>query len=117
MINLDPAAPPPPPPPPQPPPPPPPNQPPTVSLTSPANGASFRSPATISLAANAADPDGSVARVEFFRGTTRLGEDTSAPYTLQWTFAVGNHTLTARATDNGGATTTSSPVTIRVKKR
>jgi hypothetical protein len=93
------------------------NQPPTVSLTSPSNGASFRSPATVSLAANAADPDGTVARVEFFRGTTRLGEDTSAPYTLQWTFAVGNHTLTARATDNGGATTTSSPVTIRVKKR
>jgi Domain of unknown function (DUF1929)/Bacterial Ig domain len=113
MVNLDPAAPPPPPP----PPPPPLNQPPTVSLTSPSNGASFRAPATISLAASAADPDGSVAKVEFFRGTTRLGEDTSAPYTLQWTFGVGNHTLTARATDNGGATATSSPRTIRVKKR
>jgi chitinase len=58
-----------------------------------------------------------VAKVEFFRGTTRLGEDTSAPYTLQWTFGVGNHTLTARATDNGFATATSSPRTIRVKKR
>jgi hypothetical protein len=109
MVNLDPAAP--------PPPPPPANLPPTVSLTWPSNGASFKSPATISLEANAADPDGSVARVEFFRGATRLGEVMSSPYTLPWTFGVGNHTLTARATDNGDATTTSSPVTIRVKKR
>jgi Domain of unknown function (DUF1929)/Bacterial Ig domain len=60
-------------------PPPPPNQPPTVSLTSPADQAIFTAPAKISLAATAADPDGSVARVEFFSGTTKLGEDTIAP--------------------------------------
>ena len=111
MVNLDAAAPP-------PPPPPPPNQAPTVSLTSPATGASFTSPAKLSLAANAADSDGSVARVEFFNGATKLGEDTSAPYTTQWNSgAAGSYTLTARATDNAGATTTSSPVTITVKKK
>jgi Big-like domain-containing protein len=99
-------------------PPPPPNQPPTVSLTSPPNGATFRSPATISLAATAGDPDGSVVRVEFFRNGTRLAQDTTAPYTFSWNVsATGNHTLTARATDNAGATTTSSPVTVRVRKR
>jgi hypothetical protein len=97
---------------------PPPNQSPTVSLTSPSNGASFTSPAKISLAATAGDPDGSVTRVEFFNGATRLSEDTTAPYTGQWNVgAAGNYTLTARATDNTGATTTSSPVAITVKKK
>jgi Domain of unknown function (DUF1929)/Bacterial Ig domain len=100
--------------------PPPPNQPPSVSLTSPAPGVTFTAPAKIPLAANAADPDGSVARVEFFSGTTKLGEDTSAPYTFQWNAGpslAGNHTLSARATDNAGRATTSSTVTITVKKK
>jgi Galactose oxidase-like, Early set domain/Bacterial Ig domain/PA14 domain len=109
---------PPPPPPPPPPPAPPPNQLPSVSLTSPSNGASFSSPAKLSLAATASDPDGTVTRVEFFNGTTKLGEDTTAPYTIQWNVgAAGEYTLTARATDNAGATTTSSPVTITVTKK
>jgi hypothetical protein len=101
-----------------PPPPPPPNQAPSVSLTSPANGASLTSPAKISLAATASDTDGTVVRVEFFNAATKLGEDTTAPYTSQWNVgAAGTYTLTARATDNSGAVTTSSPVTITVKKK
>jgi hypothetical protein len=110
MVTLDDSA---------PPPPPPPNQLPSVSLTSPASGAVYTAPAKIQLAANAADTDGSVARVEFFSGTTKLGEDTSAPYTLQWNAgpsAAGSHALSARATDNAGGATTSSTRTITVKK-
>ena len=111
MVTVDAAAPP-------PPPPPPPNEPPTVSLTSPTNGARFTSPAKMTLAATAADSDGTVTRVEFFNGTARLGEDTSAPYAIQWNVgAAGTYTLTARATDNGGATKTSSPVTVTVTKK
>ena len=111
MVTVDSAAPP-------PPPPPPPNQPPTVSLTSPSNGASFTVSTPISLAASAADADGQVTKVEFFRGATKLGDDTTAPYTGQWTpSSPGTNSLTARATDNVGATTTSSPVTIKVRKR
>ena len=103
---------------PPPPPPPPPNQPPTVSLTSPSNGTSFTAPAKISLRANAADPDGSVTRVEFFNGATKVAEDTSAPYSVQWnTGAAGTYSLTARATDNAGATTTSSGITVRITKK
>ena len=105
-------------PPPPPPPPPPPNQPPSASLTSPPNGATFTSPAKLSLAANASDADGTVVRVEFFNNGTKLGEDTSAPYTLRWNVAAaGTYTLTARATDNAGAITTSSAVTITVRKK
>ena len=100
------------------PPPPPANQPPTVTLTSPATGAVFTSPAKIALAATASDSDGSVVRVQFFNGATQVAEDTTAPYTAKWNVgAAGTYTLTARATDNAGAVTTSSAATITVKKK
>jgi Bacterial Ig domain/Domain of unknown function (DUF1929) len=125
MVALDAAAPPPPQPPPPPPPPsppppppPPPNQLPTVVLTSPASGARFTSPAKMSLAATASDAYGTIVRVEFFNGTTRLGEDTTAPYTLKWnTGSAGTPSLTARATDNAGGTKTSAAVTVTVAKK
>jgi len=89
--------------------------PPTVSLTAPANNATFTVPTTINLAATAADADGTIAQVTFFKGTELLGTDTSAPYTFAWTNATtGTHTLTARATDNNGLVTVSTPVTISV---
>ena len=70
------------------------------------------------IAATASDPDGTVARVEFFNGATKLGEDTTAPYTTQWNVgAAGRYTVTARATDNTGAATTSNPITITVTKK
>jgi hypothetical protein len=98
-----------------PPPPPPPNQPPTVTLTQPPNGATFTAPATVSLAATASDSDGTVTKVEFFNGTTKLGEDTTAPYTFTWSgVGGGTYSLTAKATDEDGATTTSSASTITV---
>ncbi len=56
------------------------NNSPTASITSPTNGASFTAPATVALNATATDSDGTVARVEFFSGSTKLGEDTSSPY-------------------------------------
>ena len=92
-----------------------PNSPPTVSITSPAGGASFIAPATVSVTANAADSDGTVASVAFFANGTAIGTDTAAPYTATFAnVAAGTYTLTAVATDNQGATTTSSPVQITV---
>jgi regulation of enolase protein 1 (concanavalin A-like superfamily) len=91
------------------------NQPPTVSLTAPSNGASFNTGATVSLTASAADSDGSVASVAFYRGSTLLGRDTTAPYSYSWgSVPAGSYSLTAVATDNDGATTTSSAVSITV---
>jgi len=88
---------------------------PTVSLTSPANGALFTAPATIALAASATDADGSIAQVEFFQGAALLATVTSAPYTHTLTnVAAGTYSFTARATDNQGATTTSTAVTVTV---
>jgi len=89
--------------------------PPTVSITSPANGATFVLSSTpVTIAANAADSDGTVSQVEFFVDGTSVGVDNSSPYSFNWSATVGNKTLTAVATDNSNATTTSAPVNISV---
>jgi chitinase len=91
------------------------NQPPSVSITSPANNATFTSPANVTITASASDADGSVTKVEFYNGATKLGEATASPYSYTWSnVANGSYTLTAKATDNGGAVSTSSAVTITV---
>jgi hypothetical protein len=91
------------------------NSPPAAALTQPANGAAFAAPATVSLTATASDADGTVTTVEFFNGATKLGEDTTAPYGLTWSSVpAGTYRLTARATDNLGASTTSAASTITV---
>ena len=91
------------------------NQPPTVSLTAPTAGASFTAGSSITVSANAADSDGSVSKVEFFRGGTSLGIDTSAPYSVTWANAsAGSHTFKAVATDNNNAVTSSATVSVTV---
>jgi hypothetical protein len=91
------------------------NQHPTVTLTAPASGATGTAPASFALSATAADSDGTVSKVAFYAGGTRLGEDSTAPYAWSWTnVAVGSYALTAVATDNTGATTTSATVTVSV---
>jgi len=91
------------------------NQSPSVNITSPANNASFTPPATVNITANASDADGSIARVEFYNGGTKLGEDNSSPYAYSWTnIAAGTYNITARAIDNANASTTSATVTITV---
>ncbi|WP_146052790.1 Ig-like domain-containing protein [Aquimarina sp. I32.4] len=89
--------------------------PPIVSITSPINNQSITQGQTISIKASASDFDGSVSKVEFFQGNTKLGEDTTSPYSYSWTNApVGSYNLTVVATDNENATTTSTGVSITV---
>lgn len=89
------------------------NTPPTVALTASATALTLGQ--TVSLNATAADTDGSVAKVEFYVGTTKLGETSTAPYRLSWTpTAAGTYALTAVATDNQGATTTSAAASVAV---
>ena len=91
------------------------NQPPTATLTAPANGATFTAPATITLTATAADANGTVARVEFYNGTTLLGSDTTAPYSFAWSSVpAGTYALKATAVDNAGATGSSAIATVTV---
>lgn len=79
--------------------------PPTVNITNPDDGQSFTAPASISISATATNSDGSISRVEFFNGSTKLGEDLTSPYSFTWSnVAAGNYSLTARATDDSGGT-------------
>ena len=90
------------------------NQPPTVAMTGPLNGATFTAPATIRLTANASDSDG-ISKVEFFQGTTLVNTQITFPYDFTWSnVQSGTYTLTARAFDNKGAVTTSSPINVTV---
>jgi predicted RNA-binding Zn ribbon-like protein len=91
------------------------NKPPTVTLTAPTNGSSFTAPASITLSANASDTDGTIAKVEFYNGTTLLNTDTTSSYSFTWSnVAAGTYTVKAIAYDNSGATATSATSTITV---
>jgi hypothetical protein len=87
---------------------------PTVTVTAPADGATLTAPAVAAATANATDTDGTVARVEFFDAGVSLGADTTSPFSIVVDWGVGAHVLTAKATDNQGASTTSAPVSFTV---
>ncbi|HWC26732.1 MAG TPA: Ig-like domain-containing protein, partial [Solirubrobacteraceae bacterium] len=96
------------------------NAPPAVAITAPGDGDVFGWKEPVTIGATASDSDGSVRKVEFFSndGVTKLGEDTTAPYSFTWRKATsGTHSLRARATDDGGAVTTSAAVRITVRDR
>ena len=90
------------------------NTPPTVTIDSPTNGASFTAPAIVPITAAAQDSDGSVTNVSFFDGATLLGATNHTPYTVSASLAAGAHALTAVATDNLGLSATSSVVNVTV---
>lgn len=97
------------------------NQPPTgVAVTKPLNGATFTAPASITLESSASDSDGNIVSIQYYYGGSNLiatidATQTAAPYSYGWTgVAGGNYSLTVKATDNQGATTTSSAIAITV---
>ena len=91
---------------------------PLVTLTNPPDGASVMLesvPGVLNLGASASDSDGTIAKVDFYAGTIKLGTATGSPYGFQWTNPPsGSYTLTAVATDNSGASTVSAPATVSV---
>ena len=53
--------------------------------------------------------------MDFYTGTSLIGTATAAPYALTWSgVGIGSYSVTAVATDNGGATTTSPAVSLTV---
>jgi chitodextrinase len=91
------------------------NFPPTVNLTAPTQGANYQPPANITLTASPNDSDGTIARVDFYNGSTLLGTSVAAPYSYAWNnVPAGTYTLSAVAFDNLGASGSSSGVTITV---
>ncbi len=92
-----------------------PSQLPTIQINNPTNGTSFMAPANITIAAVAASSNSTISKVEFFSSTNLIGTKTSFPYSLTWSnVAPGSYRLTAKTTDNVGATWLSDSVTVVV---
>lgn len=92
--------------------------PPSVTITSPADGSTFSAGAPVTLTANASDSDGTVTSVQFFADGVLVGDDSTAPYSVAWTPLQkrdGTFTfLNALATDNFGITTLSRTINVTV---
>ena len=101
------------------------NAPPTVSVGIAVKGTTYKPGTTrfslqakggtarFNLQAAAAD-DGAVTKVEYLQGTISIGSVTVPPYYLGQNLGVGTYTYTAKATDNQGAASTSTAITIEV---
>ncbi|MFO0654613.1 MAG: M4 family metallopeptidase [Polyangia bacterium] len=88
--------------------------PPTATLTAPSAGSTLTG--TVTVSASATDNIG-VASVDFYAGTTLIGTDTTAPYSISFnstTVANGSYTLTAKAKDGAGNVGTSAGVAVTV---
>lgn len=94
-----------------------PNSRPFVTIASPTTGTTYVGPTTVTLSATATDNDGTITSVNFYEGRTLIG--TAAPiggnqYQLSFTANFGPHTLVAVATDSGGRSTLSEPISVFV---
>jgi len=86
-----------------------------VEITAPTATSPFLAPASIDISATASTASSSIARVEFYNGTTKLGEDNSAPFQYTWDgVEKGSYSITAVAYDANGEKATSQPVDISV---
>jgi hypothetical protein len=89
------------------------NQAPSVMLLAPTTVIAGN--AGIQLSANPTDPDGNIAKVEFFEGAVKLGERLTAPWVLSVPAAnAANRTFFARVTDAGNLTSDSLTRTVQV---
>jgi beta-glucanase (GH16 family) len=80
-----------------------PNNPPTVTITSPTEGAN-PPVGDILIQATASDSDGYITSVKFYNGNEYLGEDTTAPYSFNWTGVTnGCYTIIVDANDDDNA--------------
>jgi len=87
-------------------------------VTGPSSSSTYTAPVDISLLAQSLETGGSITKVEFYQGSVLIGVGTALSggyYYLGWSHvAPGNYSVTAKATDNLGAVTTSSPLTFTV---
>lgn len=90
--------------------------PPSVSITAPSNNAIFEPNSDIILEATATD-DRAITKVDFYQGTTLLGTDATSPYSYSWqNVSIGTYSITAKAYDNDGESSTSNSVKITVEE-
>ena len=93
------------------------NHAPTIELTSPASGAEFVFPATVTLAATASDnaADGVLRQVQFFVNGEPMGTATKAPFETDWAVTTpGDYEITAAVTDFHYQVVTTAPASVTV---
>jgi N-acetyl-beta-hexosaminidase len=89
---------------------------PTVSITSPANGATVTG--NVRVTASASDSQSGVSSVAFYVDNTLIGTSNISPWQVQWNtkkITAGQHVLTAVATDRVGNRATSTAITVTVR--
>lgn len=92
--------------------------PPIIGFESPDDRSVQFAPATMVLYASAGRADELVEKVEFFEGSTRLGEVADQPWSLIWRdITAGEHVLTAVVSFTDGTSRTSAPLAVTVYER
>ncbi len=88
---------------------------PALILTAPATNSTIFVNSSVSISANASDPDGTINKVEFFAGSVLIGVDSIYPYSVQWSPSqVGIIGILAKAIDNDGKFTFTDANVIEV---
>lgn len=88
---------------------------PFINITLPLGGSTYTRLSDIDIEAFASDEDGTIVKVDFYVGTTKLGTDSIVPYQSQIKSAAeGVHHISAIAWDNDGLSTQSSTVIVNV---
>ena len=91
------------------------NQLPTIALTEPVEGTSFKAASPRRLVATASDADGTVTKVQFFADDKLIGEDSETPFESDWTpTTAASVVLTAVATDDREGQSTSDAINVTV---
>ena len=95
------------------------NSAPTVSLTNPDNNSVYvEGDSPFLFKASVSDAENNLSKVEFFSNGTKEGERTSTPLSITYIPTVGGtYSLTAKATDSYGASTTSAARSISFRTR
>ncbi|SIT74776.1 Por secretion system C-terminal sorting domain-containing protein [Pontibacter indicus] len=86
-----------------------------VAISSPANNSSFAAGSNVELKVTFTDLARTWTKVEYLAGTTVIGSSTTQPFNFTWRpTTAGSYSITARATDSGGHTSTSNPITVNI---
>jgi parallel beta-helix repeat protein len=89
---------------------------PIITITSPESNAILNALTNVTITAAAVDGDGSITKVEFYKGDTLLGSDNTSPYTFTIdSVKVGSYSIIAKAFDNDNLSAVSAAKAFTVK--
>ena len=92
-----------------------PNNSPYANIVYPGDNSKYTPGSNIVFSAQVGDSDGSVSKVEFYEGASKIGEGAFGGSTITWyNVPAGNYMVTAKAIDDKGAFGISSPILIIV---